>query len=274
MLPTFGRTKEHGGVTTIFDRPEFNRALFFPRRTSSPRPPGSRDLFVEVEGGAKLHVRVHERPATEAMVLLFHGNGEVVADYDDLADVWERKVGASLAVVDYRGYGQSTGTPTLRASIGDAAPVLDAVLRESHRRQLVVMGRSLGGHMAAEICRLERPEVKGFVFESVSSDLIGVAKRRRFELGTPLTDEDRAVLDPLPKFAHCHVPALVLHGEEDQIVPAAEAEATFSAIPGAHRTKVLIPGRGHNDVSRSDVYWVVLNRFVASLVPKPEGQAG
>lgn len=261
-------------MTTIFDRPEFNRALFFPRRTTSPKPAGSTDLFVDVADGAKLHVRIHDRPATEALILLFHGNGEVVADYDALADVYERKVGASLAVVDFRGYGQSTGTPTLRASIGDAPLVLDAVAREAHRRVLIVMGRSLGGALAAEICRLERPEVKGFIFESVSSDLIGVAKRRRFDLGTPLTDEERALFDPLPKFARCQVPALVLHGEDDQIVPAAEAEGTFSAIPNAHRTKVLIPGHGHNDVSRSEIYWVVLNRFVASLLPKPDVEDG
>ncbi len=261
-----------GRVTTIFDRPEFNRALFFCRRDSSPKPIGSKDLFVDVSDGAKLHVRIHERPTTDALVLLFHGNGEVIADYDELANVYEQRVGASLAVVDFRGYGRSTGTPTLRNSIGDAGAILDAVLPELGRRALIVMGRSLGGALAAEICRLERPEVQGFVFESVSSDLIGVAKRRRFDLGAPLTDEDRAVLDPLPKFGHCKVPALVLHGEDDQIVPAAEAEATFTAIPNAHRTKVLIPGRGHNDVSKSDIYWIVLNRFVASITktePKP-----
>ncbi len=257
-------------MTTIFDRPEFNRALFFARRDKSPKPPGSKDLFVDVADGAKLHVRIHERPATEALILLFHGNGEVVADYDELADVYEQRAGASLAVVDFRGYGQSTGTPTLRASIGDAAPVLDAVVKLVRRRALVVMGRSLGGAMAAEICRLERPEVAGFIFESVSSDLEGVAKRRRFELGAPLSTDDLAVLDPMPKFSHCHVPALVLHGEDDQIVPAAEAEGTFSALPNAHRTKVLLPGCGHNDLSRSDIYWVVLSRFIASITKQSE----
>jgi hypothetical protein len=259
-------------VTTVFDRPDFNKALFFARKTKSPKPPGSKDLFVDVAQDARVHVRLHDRPGTQALVLLFHGNGEVVADYDDLADTYERKVGASLAVADFRGYGQSTGTPTLRAIIADAAPVLDAVVKELRRRALVVVGRSLGGAMAAEICRLERPEIRGFVFESVSSDLLGVARRRRFDLGTPLSAEDAAVLDPLPKFAHCNVPALVLHGEDDQIVPATEAEATFSALPTAHRTKVLLPGCGHNDVPRSDIYWVVLSRFVQSIV-SPESAA-
>ena len=69
----------------------------------------------------------------------------------------------TLAVVDYRGYGQSTGTPTLRASIGDAIPVLDAALKFVRRRHLVVMGRSLGGALAAAIYfligRTLRPKV-------------------------------------------------------------------------------------------------------------------
>jgi hypothetical protein len=97
-------------VTTVFDRPDFNKALFFARKTKSPKPPGSKDLFVDVAQDARVHVRLHDRPGTQALVLLFHGNGEVVADYDDLADTYERKVGASLAVADFRGYGQSTGT--------------------------------------------------------------------------------------------------------------------------------------------------------------------
>lgn len=257
-------------MTSVFDRPDFNRALFHPRRTKSPTPPGSKDVFVDVEGDARLHLRLHDRPGTEVLLLLFHGNGEVVADYDDLADAFERKVGVSLAVADYRGYGQSTGTPTLRASIGDALPIVEAALKLVRRRKLIVMGRSLGGALAAEVCRHERPEVAAFIFESVSSDLEGVAKRRRFDLGDPLTPDDRAVLDPLPKFGHCHVPALVLHGEDDQIVPAAEAEGTFLALPTANRTKVLLPGCGHNDLFRSDVYWMVLQRFVASIAaPAP-----
>jgi hypothetical protein len=63
---------------SIFDSDEFNDRLFVPRRDASPTPPGAHDRVIDVDG-ATLHVRVHP-PAGGATLLLFHGNGEVVAD--------------------------------------------------------------------------------------------------------------------------------------------------------------------------------------------------
>jgi pimeloyl-ACP methyl ester carboxylesterase len=105
----------------VFDSPEFNARLFFPRPDRGPPPPGARDLFVDVPG-ARLHLRWHTAATpARAVVLLFHGNGEVVADYDDLADHYAA-AGAELVVVDFRGYGASTGVPTLRAAIATPRP--------------------------------------------------------------------------------------------------------------------------------------------------------
>ena len=94
-----------------FDSEEFNERLFFPRPDVSACPAGAVDLRVPVSG-ATLHLRLHPSADARCTVLLFHGNGEVVADYDDYARSYAR-AGATLAVVDFRGYGASTGTSTL-----------------------------------------------------------------------------------------------------------------------------------------------------------------
>src|SRR5512138_23989 len=98
--------------------------------------------MIDVDG-AKLHVRVHP-PVSGVTLLLFHGNGEVVADYDLAAALFAR-AGVTLAVMDYRSYGQSTGASTLRNLIADARIVAEAV------RPQIVMGRSLGGVAAHEL---------------------------------------------------------------------------------------------------------------------------
>jgi len=248
----------------MFDTPAFNASLFFPRPDRSPPPPGARDGVVEV-AGARLHLRLYDAPAAKRAVLLFHGNGEVVADHDGLAPRYLERAGSALAVVDYRGYGASTGTPTLRACLEDAPRVLEATLAQLGGRPLVVMGRSLGGACAAELCQQRRPGVVGYVFESAAADLQGVIRRRGLTLERPLSEAELAAFDPLRKLAKCTTPALVLHGEADQLIPVREAQLSFEALRGAAPTLVRIAGHGHNDLSLAGEYWDALARFVASL---------
>lgn len=249
---------------SVFDSPEFNERLFFPRGDSTPPPDGAEDDFVEV-GGASLHVRYHGVAAgrDRRTLLLFHGNGEVVSDYDDLAGLYAA-AGFALAVVDYRGYGQSTGSPSLRQIIADAHVILGAV-HVAAGRSIVVMGRSLGSACAADLYAKNLPIIEGVIIESGLADLAGLVRRRGLEPPAQLTDDERATFDPLPKLARGKGPLLVMHGERDTMIAPSEAEAAFAAAGSTKKKLVIVPGRGHNDVSASRTYWDALAAFGASL---------
>jgi hypothetical protein len=249
----------HPIMTSIFDTPAFNTRLFFPQPRTSPPPRGTLDVSVTVATGVDVHLRVHAAPAARALVLLFHGNGEVVADYDDAAPAYAAS-GARLAVMDYRGYGASGGVPTLRSSLADAWIVL-AAARAASALPLVIMGRSLGSACAAELARaLPRPA--GVILESGFTDLHGLARRRGIQLDDPLAPDDRAAFDPLPKLRASTAPLLVLHGALDTLIPPSEGTAAHEATGTADRRFVLIPGRGHNDISAHPLYWASLRDFL------------
>lgn len=252
-------------MPSLFDDPRFNASLFFPSPEALRPVAGARDLRVTVAPETRLHLRIHDAPGARAVVLLFHGNGETVSDYDGAAAGYARAAGASLAVVDYRGYGASDGRPTLRDCLHDAHPVLDAVLAAVGALPVVVMGRSLGGSCAAELCQRARPGVVGYIFESAPADVYGTVRRRGVVLDGPLPEADLAVFCPLRKLRRCETPALVLHGVEDGLIPPEEAQRTFEALATADKTRVLIPGRGHNDVSSHPRYWEALGAFVARV---------
>ncbi|MGE0401369.1 MAG: alpha/beta hydrolase [Kofleriaceae bacterium] len=247
---------------SLFDSPAFNERLFFPRGDVTPPPEGADDDFVEV-GGASLHVRYHGVSPERRTLLLFHGNGEVVADYDDAAGLFAA-AGFGLAVVDYRGYGQSTGTPTLRTAIADAHVILGAVHAVA-AQPIVVMGRSLGSACAADLYAKNLPIVEGVVIESGLADLAGLVRRRGMEPPAQFSDEDRAAFDPLGKLARGTGPLLVIHGERDTMIAPSEAEAAFAAAGTKQKKLVIVPNRGHNDVSGSRTYWDALAAFGASL---------
>jgi uncharacterized protein len=252
-------------MPSIFDTPAFNERLFFPRPLASPPPPGAHDTRVAVARGVSVHLRVHAAPAARALVLLFHGNGEVVADYDGIAADYAA-VGARLAVMDYRGYGASDGVPALRSSLADAHLVL-AAARAASSLPLIVMGRSLGSACAAELTRTA-PAPAGLILESGFTDLHRLVRRRGLELGGPLSADDRAAFEPLLKLGASTAPLLVLHGAQDTLIVPAEATAAHDAAGTTDKRLIFIPDRGHNDVSAHPLYWASLRSFVNHVTSK------
>lgn len=248
-------------AASIFDSPAFDDSLFWPRPDEAAgTPPGATELSIDV-AGATLHARWHADPSCRATVIAFHGNGEIVADYDGLAPRY-RDAGAELVVVDFRGYGRSSGTPGYRATIADAVPAVRAVLDHTPKHPVIVLGRSLGGACAAEIAGLDPPLADGIVLESAASDLRALIARRGLVPPPAFTDEERAVFDPVPKLARCRLPALVLHGEEDTLIRPDEARANHAALGSTEKQLVLLPGVGHNDLMSSPLYWSALAAFV------------
>ena len=245
-------------MASLFDSAEFNRRLFYPRRDTSASPAGAVDRFVDVPG-ARLHLREHAAAEARATVLLFHGNGEVVADYDESAPLFEAS-GAALAVVDYRGYGLSSGEATLRNLIDDAPEVVAAL----GGRPMIVMGRSLGSAAAAEIYRSPPPGVLGFIWESGFVDLGALVGRRGFELPR-LPEDDRRVFDPIPKLQLGRSALLVLHGADDDMIVPREAQNAFDAAGTSTKKLVFVANRGHNDVSASPTYWDAIGMFVRAM---------
>ena len=211
-------------MASLFDSRDFNERLFFPRADRSRCPDGAIDL--DVPGDETLHVRWHRGPAGAPTLLLFHGNGEIVSDYDGSAQAFA-DAGVGLAVMDYRGYGRSTGNPTLRSALADAASVLEVV----HARvatPLVVMGRSLGSACAAELVGRQPAGVLGFVLESGFVDLSALIRRRGLKAPAALDSRDRATRSPSSR-------------EDARRCSSCMAATTSSSIPTRPRVPTTPP---------------------------------
>lgn len=259
-------------MRSLFDTPEFTNALFFPLRVSSPRPEGARDLFLDVAPGVRLHGRIYDHPEALAAVVHFHGNGEVVADYDGFAERF-RAAGALAVCCDYRGYGESSGHPTLREVLADAlrwvAEVRVLLDRENRRLPLVVMGRSLGAACAAEVAAAGLPYLAGVVVESGAATLRAVAERRGLHPPAPaLSEQDFEDFCPLRKHARARAPLLVLHGDEDDLIPPSEAQLVLDASGATDKEVVFVTGYGHNDVLLADRYWFALAAFLERVAAR------
>ena len=137
---------------------------------------------VEVEPGVNVGGRLYPATDEAPAILYFHGNGEIAADYDGIAPLYTR-LGITLLVMDYRGYGRSDGTPTAGNLLADAVATFDAVGHIFEKNDLTparlyVMGRSLGSAAAIEVALHAGEQLAGLIVESGFSDTFALLARK------------------------------------------------------------------------------------------------
>jgi len=252
------------------DQPVVNSAIFFPRPDPGlPAPQDSEDLTVSVGDGIALAARYYPADLSLPTVLHFHGNGEIVADYDDIAPLFHA-AGASLVSTDYRGYGRSTGTPSARGLIEDAPIVLDQVIaflkERGHASPLVVMGRSLGSAPAIELASTRGGDLAGLIVESGFAQtapllaLFGISLESLGVQGTMgLDNED--------KMAKVQIPLLVLHAKGDILLPPWNGEYIFERAATGDKRLVMIPNADHNTIMAfgGHLYWGAIAELLSSI---------
>ena len=233
-----------------FDSPAVLAVVFHPRPESAVEAGGFETLTVPVGNGVTLNGRFYRAGTTNPTILFFHGNGEIVADYSELAKVYTR-MGINFMPIDYRGYGRSTGTPTVTTMLKDAQLTFCFVrqwLRDhEYAERFIVMGRSLGSASALELASTHTNEIDALIIDSGFSDAVALAKRLGWRSTGGQTMEDTL-------FRHCEKirlyqgPTLIIHGTHDSIIPVADAEALYKSSGSATKKLLRIRGADHNNL--------------------------
>ncbi len=233
------------------DRPEILGHIFHPRRDTVESPPdGVRQLLIPVDTGIQVGARMHPASSDAPCILFFHGNGEIASDYDDVGPSYVRS-GFTFIAVDYRGYGKSTGEPTVSAMLSDAHIVFESVralLKEEGRDgPLVVMGRSLGSVSAIELAAAYDDDIAGLVLDSAFASTVALLGR----IGVPvselgITEEETSI--NVDSIARVTKPTLIIHGQRDQLIPLTDAEVLMSYAAAHKRRLLVVPGADHNDI--------------------------
>ena len=250
--------------SAILDQPHIQRVLFYPRRDDGlvPDTPDARRVAVEVEPGVRIGGRLCPASPAAPLILFFHGNGEIAADYFDIAPAYTQ-LGISLLVMDYRGYGTSDGTPTASRLVSDAVAAFEAVKRLCAENglspsQFYVMGRSLGSAAAIEVATRAGERLAGLIIESGFADTFGLLAR----LGAfaPGADEERDGVGNATKISHITARTLIIHGQADVLIPAADARELYRKSATRDKRLVIIPGAGHNDLM-----WVGMTQYMDAV---------
>jgi pimeloyl-ACP methyl ester carboxylesterase len=257
------------------DQPFLLQFIFYPRRDFTPCPKNAFDLSVAVGNNVSVSCRFYTGRPEWPWILFFHGNGEVVSDYDEISAFYHQKK-INLVVADYRGYGASTGTPTLTDLVKDAHVIFkhvgEELPRRNLRKDLWVMGRSLGSIAALELASQHQEEMKGLIIESGFPSVV----RIMFHLGVPapILGPERIDQECLESIKKIFLPTLIIHGDQDSLVPLENAKAIYHHLGAQEKELLIIPSATHNDIMIAGFndYFKAIQRFIEKTDRTQEGE--
>lgn len=206
----------------------------------------TREVRIEVVGAtlSALHLRL---PNPKGVVFFLHGNvGNLASWFTDPA--FYRSVNYDLFMIDYRGYGKSTGHIESEAQLrADVRRAWDWLAPHYAGKPHVIYGRSLGSALAAGLAAEVQPALTVLVSPYCS---MGELARLHYPLIPAWLL--RYPLSTCSDVAALRTPLLLLHGEQDMFIPITQSEQIRARAPRAEL--VRIAGASHNDLHRFDAY--------------------
>ena len=180
------------------------------------------------------------------VILYLHGKGKNISANAKHANRLMR-MGFSVLVIDYRGYGKSDGSyPTESTVYTDAQTAWDYLIEKGFKpSQIMLYGHSLGGAIAIDLA-VKHPDAMGMIVDASFTSMSEMAsldpKYRIFPIDFLIHQR----FDSIAKVRSLVVPVLYIHGTADDFIPSVMSQRLYEATP-AKKQVVLIPNGGHNN---------------------------
>jgi pimeloyl-ACP methyl ester carboxylesterase len=188
-------------------------------------------------------------------IVYFGGNAEDVAQNVPLfRTVFPH---SDVYLVNYRGYGGSTGMPSEAALFADALAVFDYV--QARHSAVSLIGRSLGSGVAVYVAA--RREIGRLVLVTPYDSIENVARRAYPAFPVALLLRDKYASDS--RIANVKAPILFILASDDDVVPRASSEALIVLVPVEQKIVVVIPGTTHHTVETPPAFADALHAFMA-----------
>jgi len=222
--------------------------------------PDVTEVRIDVDGAvlSALHLKL---PRPKGVVFFLHGNAGCLESWFVNAGFY-RRANFDLFMIDYRGYGKSSGRIESEAQLhADVARAWQQVAPQYAGMRRVIYGRSLGSDLAAALAAREHPDLT--ILASPYWSMADLARLHYPLLPAALL---RYPLETFREVARIDGPLLLLHGDQDALIPLAHAERLQALNPRA--TLVSVPGAGHGDLQEFPVYTAAVAAALDALPPR------
>jgi len=207
-----------------------------------------REVNFDVEPGVRINGLHFFRDQPKGLILYFHGNSRSIKGWAKYARDFYR-YDYDVVLVDYRGFGKSTGKRSEHEMLNDMQIVYSSLANDYSENHLIVYGRSLGSGFAAKVASDNNPrylilDAPFYNFRKVIERFLPILPVRfvlRYHLRT----------DKWIQRVKC--PIYILHGTKDLLIPIRHSEQLQKINP-RKITLIRIHGGGHNNLTKFDEY--------------------
>ncbi|OCK82471.1 BEM46 family protein [Lepidopterella palustris CBS 459.81] len=248
-------------------------------RTEVPRPPqfgitDFEELMIPTPDGESLNAFFirpsNKQLARNTTILMFHGNAGNIGYRLPIARVIEEEMGCNVLLLQYRGYGLSTGSPNEKGLMIDAQTGLDYIRQRAELRgtRIVLYGQSIGGAVSIGLAarNLKQGDIAGMILEntflSIRKLIPSAFPPARYL--APLCHQIWPSEETLPQITD--IPILFLSGLQDEIVPPSHMVQLFNVCRAKTKIWHELPTGSHNDTVAEPGYFDTINEFLQQHV--------
>jgi pimeloyl-ACP methyl ester carboxylesterase len=213
------------------------------------------EVHIGTADGERLHGWFVPAENARGTLLFFHGNAGNISHRLESLMIFNR-LRLDVLIIDYRGYGQSSGKTTEQGTYNDAGAAWRYLVeeREIAAERIIIFGRSLGGAVAAWLGARTRPA--GLIIESSFSS--GEDMARRLYPVYPARLLARLKYPVTTHAAQFRSPALIIHSRDDEIIPVELGRKVHDAVPGRREWLEI---RGDHNAG----FWISQDRYIPAL---------
>jgi uncharacterized protein len=207
-----------------------------------------KELFFDIEPGVRINGLHFFRPEPKGLILYFHGNTRSIKGWAKYAVDFYR-YDYDVVLVDYRGFGKSTGKRTEKDLLSDMQYVYATLATQYPEHHILVYGRSLGSGFASKIASDNKPRY--LILDAPFYNFTRVVERFLPFLPVKFLLMYQLRTDKWLRHVNCHT--YILHGTRDRLIPIKHSEQLQKINP--HKiTLIRIHGGGHNNLPSFSEY--------------------
>ncbi|HEU5146570.1 MAG TPA: alpha/beta hydrolase [Chryseosolibacter sp.] len=228
------------------------RLIFYPGRLSPDYKfsiaNSAEELTLTTEDGARISGLFFPNSG-ENVILYFHGNAGDLSGWQFVSEDFTT-LGFNFMIIDYRGYGKSTGSISEQGLYRDADAAYRYLIEKGFQpKNILIYGRSIGSGVAVDLA--SRKEARGLILESPFSSFAKLANEK-FPFFFPSLYL-RYRFDNIGKINTVQSPVMFLHGTDDTLIPSSHSQALFKRFNGTKKM-ILVEKGAHNDLHAFDQY--------------------
>jgi uncharacterized protein len=239
------------------------RLIFHPGKLSPDHKfrtvPVRTEVFLKSQDGESINGLFFQGEDKRKVILYFHGNAGDLGGWQFAAEDLLPS-GFSVFIIDYRGYGKSTGSISESGFYYDAEAAYDFLTSEKKFKpdSIIIYGRSIGTGVAVDLA--SKKKCAGVILESAYTSLSTLANEK-----VPFFFPSlylRTKFNNLRKLPKVKAPIVFIHGSDDTLIPASHSKALYGFCAGK-KSMLLIEGGQHNDLPGFSEY----KTFIADTMP-------